>query len=174
MVRVEMGRARLGGPAIKGFDGSKGKGEAVLEKLDAGGVGYTFTFVDMGNPHCVIMVADLDSVDLAAEGPPIENHEFFPNRTNVEFVRSDGPAELTMKVWERGVGETRACGTGACAVAVAACSNGRAESPVVVHLPGGDLEIEVDDDLDVVMTGPAEEIFSGAMSGAFIKRMKEL
>ncbi len=174
MVRVMMGQAVLGGPAIRGFDGTEGGGETVPERLEAAGREYIFTFVDMGNPHCVIATDDLDSVDLEAEGPAIENHELFPNRANVEFMRVDGPAEVTMKVWERGVGETRACGTGACAVAVAACRSGKAQSPMIVHLPGGDLEIEVDDDLNVTMTGPAEEIYSGNMSEEFIKRIKEL
>ncbi|HDY69614.1 MAG TPA: diaminopimelate epimerase [Actinobacteria bacterium] len=174
MVRVKMGRAAVGGSAIRGFDGTAGSSEAVPARLEAAGQEYTFTFVDMGNPHCVIVADDLDSVDLEAEGPAIENHQLFPERANVEFLRVDGPAEVTMKVWERGVGETRACGTGACAVAVAACRSGKARSPMTVHLPGGDLEIEVDDDLNVTMTGPAEEVYSGNMSEGFIKRIKEL
>lgn len=175
-VRVEMGQAALGG--YHSDRGSSKEAEAASSvmpgELSAGGRDYSFTFVDMGNPHCVIAVDDLGLVDLAVEGPPIEEHELFPGRANVEFMRIEGPTELSMKVWERGAGETRACGTGACAVAVAAVGSGEVESPLTVHLPGGDLEIEVDSDFNVVMTGPAEEVYSGKMSEEFVNRIKEL
>ncbi|RJQ45266.1 MAG: diaminopimelate epimerase [Gaiellales bacterium] len=173
-VRVHMGKAKLGGANISGYEGVPGESEAVGERLNAGGDFYEFTFVDMGNPHCIIATADPGAVDLAAIGPAIERHEIFPNRTNVEFIRVDGPSEVTMRVWERGVGETNACGTGACAVAVAAARTQGASSPMTVHLSGGDLEIEVGEDLDVYMTGPAEEIYVGEMSRAFINRLEEL
>ncbi len=166
-VRVEMGQARVGSPGAAG-------GAETRERLDAGGREYLFTFVDMGNPHCVVMTDDLEAVVLEEEGAAIERHQRFPGRTNVEFVRVDGEHELTMRVWERGVGETRACGTGACAAAVAAAVSGAAGTPVTVHLPGGDLEIEVADDLQVVMTGPAEELYSGVIAGDLVKRMEEL
>jgi diaminopimelate epimerase len=89
-------------------------------------------------------------------------------------VRADGPAEITMRVWERGVGETMACGTGACAAAVAAVRLGGIESPVTVHLAGGDLVIAVDDDLEVTMTGPAEAIYEGELSPALVRALEEL
>lgn len=173
-VRVHMGKAKLGGPNIDGYEGVPGESEAVNEKLTAAGDLFQFTFVDMGNPHCVIEADDPAAIDLSRIGAAIEVHDLFPNRTNVEFIRVDKPNEITMRVWERGVGETNACGTGACAVAVAASRVSGAESPMVVHLPGGDLEIEVSDNLDVYMTGPAEEIYVGEMSQAFINQIKEL
>jgi diaminopimelate epimerase len=173
-VRVHMGKARLGGANIEGYDGAAGEGEAVNAEMTVEGDIYQFTFVDMGNPHCIVDTSDPGSIDLGKIGPAIEQHELFPNRTNVEFIKVDSPSEISMRVWERGVGETRACGTGACAVAVAASRTRGAQSPMIVHLPGGDLEIEVSEDLDVYMTGPAEEIYIGEMSKAFIKQIEEL
>jgi diaminopimelate epimerase len=173
-VRVHMGKAKFGGPNIEGFEGVAGESEAVNSELTVGGDIVQFTFVDMGNPHCIINAEDPGAIDLAKIGPAIERHEIFPNRTNVEFVNIENPSEMTMRVWERGVGETRACGTGACAVAVAASRTSGASSPMTVHLPGGDLEIEVSEDLEVYMTGPAEEIYIGEMSEAFIRQIEEL
>lgn len=116
--------------------------------------------VSMGNPHCVFFVDDPDSVDLASVGPAIEHHKFFPQRTNVEFVsiRSDG--SLYQRTWERGSGETLACGSGACAVLVAAASAGLSARNNIVHLRGGDLEISWTEET-VWMTGPARLVFVG-------------
>ncbi|MHB1325068.1 MAG: diaminopimelate epimerase [Thermoleophilia bacterium] len=174
MVRVKMGTARLGSGSIVGYDGESAESEAVGRRLEAEGCEFEFTFVDMGNPHCVIETADLDAIDLETVGPAIENLELFPNRTNVEFMKIVGPSDVAMRVWERGVGETSACGTGACAVAVAAYRTRGIKSPITVHLPGGDLLIEVDLKLDVIMTGPAREVYSGTLSEEFINRLKEL
>lgn len=174
MVRVKMGLAVLGGPGIKGYAGVPGESEALGAWLEAGSSEHQFTFVDMGNPHCVIEVDDLDDIGLELLGPEIENHALFPNRTNVEFMNVLGDSEVEMRVWERGVGETSACGTGACAVAVAAIRSRGVVSPVTVHLPGGDLVIEVDEEMAVVMTGPAEEVYSGTISDELIKKLKEL
>ncbi|MGD9573398.1 MAG: diaminopimelate epimerase, partial [Thermoleophilia bacterium] len=146
-VEVRMGRAVF--PA----------GEA-RERLAVNGDGVEFAEVSMGNPHAVIEHPDPDRV-VATLGPEIETDARFPQRTNVEFVRAEGPSELTMRVWERGVGETLACGTGACAAAVAGVRLGGLASPVTVHLAGGDLEIAVADDLEVTMTGPAERVYRG-------------
>ncbi|MHB1413606.1 MAG: diaminopimelate epimerase [Thermoleophilia bacterium] len=173
-VRVFMGRARLGGAGILGYEGVRGESEAIGVTLEAAGSGHEFTFVSMGNPHCVIEVDRLDDLDLPLLGGAIENHFLFPERTNVEFMRVMGQGEVAMRVWERGVGETNACGTGACAVAVAAIRTRGLNSPVTVHLPGGDLVIEVGEDMEVHMTGPAEEIYSGSLSETFINRIKEL
>lgn len=173
-VRVEMGTARLGGDGIVGFAGVRNESEVINRELQAAGESHTFTFVSMGNPHCVIETRDLDSLDLAAIGPAIENHELFPNRANVEFIKVLGPAEIAMRVWERGVGETQACGTGACAAAVAAFRTRGIRSPMTVHLPGGDLIIEVSAEMDVVMTGPAREIYDGTLAAEFVKHIKEL
>lgn len=120
------------------------------------------TCVSMGNPHAVFFCDDVESVDLQKLGPAIENHAVFPNRTNVHFVQINGPAELTMRTWERGSGITLACGTGACATGVAAVLAGRAGRVCKAHLPGGDLELNwSENDNCVYMTGPATEVFSG-------------
>lgn len=174
VVRVDMGTARLGGPGIIGYKGVPGESEALNIGLEAGGSELEGTYVDMGNPHCVIEVDDIEAIEIAGIGPAIENHKIFPDRANVEFIKVENRNEVSMRVWERGVGETYACGTGACAVAVAACRTRDVESPVTVHLPGGDLIIEVDSDMKVFMTGPAEEIYSGIFSEHFIQELKEL
>lgn len=127
----------------------------------------------MGNPHAVIRHDDPDSV-VAVVGPLVETAGRFPDRTNVEFIRRDGPSEITMRVWERGAGVTMACGTGACAAAVAGVRLDGLVSPVTVHLAGGDLLIEVDDDLRVTMTGPADPIYSGRMSAALMSRLESM
>lgn len=119
---------------------------------------YVHTFVSVGNPHVVIPVDDIDAFPLAEEGPELEHHPWFPERANVEIVERIDEHRIRMRVWERGVGETRACGTGACAVAVAGIVNGTATSPVTVQLPGGELMIEVDDDGVVTMHGPARRL----------------
>ncbi|MBE0429318.1 MAG: diaminopimelate epimerase [Thermoleophilia bacterium] len=173
-VRVHMGQARLGGLHDNGYAGAGGGGETGRLMITAAGRELTTTFVDMGNPHCVIEVDDLENIDMQRLGPAIENHEIFPNRANVEFMQIMGPREVKMRVWERGVGETNACGTGACAVAVAAYRLRGAGSPTTVHLPGGDLLIEVEPGMDVYMTGSAEDIYTGAMSEDFVVKLKGL
>ena len=123
--------------------------------------GRRFTYVSMGNPHAVAFVEDYD-FDWRAEGAVVETGRSFPNRTNVEYVRVVSPTEAEMKVWERGCGETMACGTGACAVAVAGALEDRlAREPVTVHLPGGDLTIHWNDQGRVIMTGPTVEVCRG-------------
>lgn len=134
----------------------------LLEGYDAPLLDYKFTCVSMGNPHAVAFVDDLDKVDLAREGPLYEHNEVFPNRVNTEFVQVIDRNTLKMKVWERGAGATLACGTGACAVAVAASLTGRAERDCTVQLPGGDLQILWDEHNDkCYMTGPANFVFAG-------------
>jgi diaminopimelate epimerase len=135
----------------------------VKAKLEAGGQEFEYTAVSMGNPHCVIFVEDYEALDFERLGPAIEKHPLFPRKTNVEFIRVDSREELTMKVWERGAGPTLACGTGACASAVAAILNGKSERKVTVHLPGGDLLIEWGEDNRVYMTGPAAYVFKGTL-----------
>lgn len=143
------------------------------ERLAVEGAEVEFAEVSMGNPHAVIDHPQPADV-VRRLGPPIEVDARFPQRTNVEFVRADGPSEITMRVWERGVGETMACGTGACAAAVAAVRLGGLTSPVTVHLAGGDLVVAVDDDLEVTMTGPAEPIYEGELSHALVRTLGEL
>lgn len=132
---------------------------AVQQKLEVGSKKFSFTAVSMGNPHCVIFVQDFDSLKWQNLGPEIEVLPLFPKKTNVEFVMVDGYHEITMKVWERGVGPTLACGTGACASVVAGVLEGRINRQVTVHLPGGDLQIEWREDNHVYMSGPATYVF---------------
>ncbi|HEX2504305.1 MAG TPA: diaminopimelate epimerase [Miltoncostaeaceae bacterium] len=159
-VEVRMGRARF--PA----------GE-VRERLRVDGGDVELAEVSMGNPHAIVEHPAPDDV-VGSLGPAIETAARFPDRTNVEFVRAEGPSEITMRVWERGVGETLACGTGACAAAVAAVRLGGLRSPVTVHLAGGDLEVAVDDDLEVTMTGPAVEVYRGTVSSDLARALEEL
>lgn len=140
------------------------QGEPVIgAKLEVEGQEFEFTAVSMGNPHCIIFVEDYEGLDFERLGPAIEKHPLFPRKTNVEFIRVDSREELTMKVWERGAGPTLACGTGACASAVAGVLNGKIERKVKVHLPGGDLQIEWGEDNRVYMTGPATYVFRGVL-----------
>jgi len=143
------------------------------EALRVSGGQVDLTEVSMGNPHAIIEHAQPATV-VGSLGPEIEVARRFPARTNVEFIRLDGPSELTMRVWERGVGETLACGTGACAAAVAAVRLSDLTPPVTVHLKGGDLEIDVDPDLEVTMTGPAAPIYAGELSSSLVARLETL
>lgn len=123
--------------------------------------------VGMGNPHCVFFVADAEAVDLHARGPKVEHHPLFPQATNVEFASPAGPDRLRMRVWERGTGVTLACGSGACATAVAAHLRGLTGRHVTLDLDGGVLEIDWRDD-GVWMTGPTAAVFEGRLSDAFL------
>jgi diaminopimelate epimerase len=117
--------------------------------------------ISMGNPHCVAFVEDLSDQLVHGVGPLIEHHPAFPNRVNAEFVQLVSPQKFNMRVWERGSGETEACGSGACAALVAGVLTGRTEPTATCHLPGGELQLEWRDRKDVYMTGPAVEVFSG-------------
>lgn len=119
------------------------------------------TAVSMGNPHGVIFVDSIEEVPFDQLGPYMERHEMWPDRANIEFAQVLGPENIRMRVWERGTGETLACGTGACATAVAGVLTGRTGKKVTLHLRGGDLKIELADNGHVLMTGPAEEVFQG-------------
>ena len=132
----------------------KDEGEVKLE-------GFTFRKINMGNPHAVTFVEDLTKIDLYSVGPKIENDKHFPNRTNVEFVKIINDKEIEVAVWERGVGETLACGTGACASVVTASLMEKIGRRALVHLPGGDLDIEWSEDQHVLMRGPAQKVFEG-------------
>jgi len=163
-VRVDMGEPRLlrfeipmrGKPDVK----------VIGEPLRVAGKRIEITCVSMGNPHCVVFVDDVDHYPVGKMGPLIENHPKFPARTNVEFVEVINPSEMRVRTWERGVGETLACGTGACASVVAGSLNGKTLRKVTVHLRGGDLNIEWADNNRLLMTGPAEEVFEGKLSAS--------
>jgi diaminopimelate epimerase len=130
--------------------------------LEVPGRTLRVTCVSMGNPHCITYVGEITDEWVLGVGPKVERHPAFPRRTNAEFVRVNRPNDVTVRVWERGSGETLACGTGACAVAVAGVLAGRTQRQVVAHLPGGDLQLHWSEkDNHVYMTGPAVEVFSG-------------
>ncbi len=157
-VRVDMGAAILNGKKIpSAIDGER----VVNFPLEVGGETYGVTLVSMGNPHCVVF-KDPDGLEIENIGKQFENHSVFPDRVNTEFVKVLARNKLKMRVWERGSGETFACGTGACAVAVAAVLNGYCDknAEITVKLPGGDLKIVYTDET-VFMTGPATLVFTG-------------
>ena len=139
------------------------EGDSVVDKpIEVDGITYNMTCVSMGNPHTVVYVDDVKGLNLEKIGPGFENHKVFPNRVNTEFVRVIDRKTAEMRVWERGSGETLACGTGACAVAVSSILNGLTEDTVIVKLLGGDLLIEWDREKDIVyMTGAATTVFDG-------------
>ena len=132
----------------------KDGGEVVLQ-------GFKFRKISIGNPHAVALVDDLSSIDLAEIGPIIEMNSHFPNRTNVEFIKILNDKEIKVLVWERGAGETLACGTGACASMAAASLSGMVGKRAIVHLPGGDLDIELSEENHILMRGSAESVFEG-------------
>lgn len=160
LVKVDMGQPILEPEKIP--VASKGS-RVVDEPLLVDGKEYRMTCVSMGNPHAVIFVdEDVKNLPLEKIGPSFENHTCFPKRVNTEFVRVIDRHTAEMRVWERGSGETLACGTGTCAVAVACVLNGLTEDAITVHLLGGDLYIEWDREKNTVyMTGPAEVVFDG-------------
>lgn len=133
----------------------------VNQSLSVGGRDLSVTCVSMGNPHCVTFVDQITDEWVLGIGPQIERHPAFPRRVNAEFIQVLSPGEFNMRVWERGSGETQACGTGACASCVAGVLAGLTERKVLAHLPGGDLELEWAETGEVYLTGPAVEVFSG-------------
>ncbi len=157
-VKVDMGEPRLERRLIP-MEGPPGR--VVNDPVTLDGSTYNVTCVSMGNPHCVIFVNDVSTVPLAEIGPAMETHPLFPRKTNVEFVQVLNRGEVNMRVWERGAGETLACGTGACATGVACVLNNLTGREITVHLAGGDLIIEWAEDNHVYMTGPAEYVFNG-------------
>lgn len=158
-VRVDMGEPSFLPQSIPVI----AEGEAVINApISVGGKDWNMTCVSMGNPHAVIFTEDVGNFPLETYGPLFENHERFPKRTNTEFVQVVSREEAIMRVWERGSAETWACGTGTCATVVACILNGLTDRKVLVHLLGGDLVIEWDEETNhVFMTGPATEVFSG-------------
>ena len=156
-VRVDMGAPTLERSKIP----MVGAGMCVNEDLQVNGEHYNVACLSVGNPHCVIFVDSVDDFPVEQVGPRIENHKLFPKRTNVEFAQVLNRNELKVRVWERGCGETFACGTGACAAVVAGNMLGKVDSTVRVHLVGGDLEVEYAERL--FLSGAAEKVFEGKM-----------
>jgi len=156
-VRVDMGKPRLQRAEIP----MTGSEQAIAVPLEIAGLQLEITCVSMGNPHAIVFVADVEQFPVARVGKLVEEHPWFPMRVNVEFVQVVSPTEVIQRTWERGSGETLACGTGASAVAVAGVLTGRTERRILNHLRGGDLELEWLESGEVMMTGPAVEVFSG-------------
>lgn len=137
----------------------------INEPIEANGEVYYMTCVSMGNPHAVIFVENTETFPLEIIGPILESHPVFPKKANIEFVQVLDDGQVNMRVWERGTGETLACGTGACAVAMACILNGKTKKEVIVHLLGGDLKILYDEKENVIyMTGPAVTVFDGVIN----------
>lgn len=159
LITVNMGSPELVPDKIPVISDSK---RVVDEPIEVGGTTYKMTCVSMGNPHCIVFVEDTASFPLETVGPLFENHERFPKRVNTEFIQLLDCKTVNMRVWERGSGETLACGTGACASAVACILNGLTEDEITLHLLGGDLIVRWDQEKNLVyMTGPARVVFDG-------------
>lgn len=160
-------RVNMGAPVLRSSDIPviSDKEECIDEEIAVNGEKYKMTCVSMGNPHAVIFMEEIANLDLEKIGPLFENHKCFPNRTNTEFVKILDRNTVEMRVWERGTGETLACGTGACAVVTACILNGLTAQEVTVKLLGGELNIRWDrDNNQIFMTGPAETVFDGEMT----------
>jgi diaminopimelate epimerase len=164
---VDMGRAST---VSKDFPSGGEDGRGTLE---AGGRSWEFQHVSIGNPQCAIVVGEeLDELDLSEIGPGIEGHELFPNRTNVSFLAIEG-SRVRARIFERGVGETLSSGTGASGAAVTAFLRG-SESPLVVELEGGELQVAISEDLDVQLDGWAEPVFTGELTPELLQALAEL
>lgn len=160
-------RVNMGAPVLRSGDIPviSDKEECINEEIAVNGEKFKMTCVSMGNPHAVIFMEEIANLDLEKIGPLFENHKCFPNRTNTEFVKILDRNTVEMRVWERGTGETLACGTGACAVVTACILNGLTAQEVTVKLLGGELNIRWDrENNQIFMTGPAETVFDGEMT----------
>jgi diaminopimelate epimerase len=162
--RVERVRVAMGEPGLTRaslpMTGPAAE-HAMAVPLEVAGYQLALNCVSMGNPHAVVYVDDVEQFPVTRVGPLIERHDWFPQRTNVEFVQVLNPQEVIQRTWERGAGETLACGTGAAAVTVAGILTGRTGRSIINHLRGGDLQMEWPEGGQVLMTGPAVEVFSG-------------
>ena len=162
--KVSQVKVAMGAPILKASQiPIRTKREQAIDMpMEVNGREYRITGVSMGNPHAVVYVDDVAGFDIEKWGPGFEKHPLFPDRINTEFCKVTDPQTIQMRVWERGAGETMACGTGACAAAVSSILNGYTKEQVTVRLLGGDLTIFWDREEDqVYMTGPAVEVFSG-------------
>ena len=168
--RITRARVSMGMPIFTPNDipvklesvGEYGSGPVLEYPIQMDGYDLPLSFVSMGNPHAVTFIdTPVAEFPLQIVGPKMEHHSIFPNRINFEIVNVDSPAHLTARVWERGSGETLACGTGACGIAVASMLNGHSKDTVDISLPGGTLKVDWDGQGEVYLEGPAEEVFSG-------------
>jgi diaminopimelate epimerase len=161
-VEVDMGMPEFSGDDLPAINDTSDSGEVSIVMED--GKELAAVCLSMGNPHCVLFIEDVDEAPVSLLGRTLEMHHIFPNRTNVEFAQLTGPNHLLLRVWERGVGETAACGTGACAAFAAAIHTGQGESPMTVKLRGGDLKLRLDQHGHIHMTGPAVQVFQGELN----------
>jgi len=167
--RVDRVRVDMGAPILQRAQiPVSGDGDPLNVRLQVGEHQLDLACVSMGNPHAIVFVDSIEAVPFELLGPAVETNALFPARTNVEFTQILNDHEVRVRVWERGVGETMACGTGACATAVATNLRGRTGRAVAVHLPGGTLDIEWGADDRVAMTGPAEESFEGELGARLL------
>lgn len=158
-VKVNMGAPELDAKKVPVKSAME---RSVDEPITVNGKEYRMTCVSMGNPHAVVFMENIAKLDIASIGPLFENHEVFPNRTNTEFVEVVDRTHVNMRVWERGTGETLACGTGCCATVAACVLNGLTEDEVTVRVLGGEIDIRWDRNKNLIyMTGPAETVFEG-------------
>ena len=172
LIQVDMGKAILEPEKIP----VDYKSERFIDiPVEVNGKNYNLTCVSMGNPHAVLFTENIADLELEKIGPYFENHKLFPDRINTEFIEVVDEHTLNMRVWERGSGETFACGTGACASAVASVLNNycKHDEEILIHLRGGDLRITYKSDETVMMTGPAEFICDGTVDDKYINEMKE-
>ena len=167
-ITVEMGTATFLSERIPVTGPAR---EVVNEYLDVDGQRLTITAVSVGNPHCVVFVPQLEEVELQRMGPLLEHHPIFPSRTNVQFAEVKSRKRVAILIWERGAGHTLASGSSACAVAAAAVRKGIADRDLTIAMQGGDLQISVGPDWSIRMSGPAEEVYSGTFSDAFLERL---
>lgn len=169
LITVDMGKASFDSEDIPVVGKKR---EVVKEEIRVNGDILEFTAVTVGNPHCVIFFDKLDDNLIHKLGPMLENHELFPNRTNVQFAQVVSASEVKALIWERGAGYTLASGSSSCAIASASVKNGLTDKKLSVIMPGGILSIEVNDDWTLRMKGPAEQVFEGTFSQEAIKRIQ--
>ncbi len=162
---VDMGLPEL----VRGRIPMLGEGDPLDEEIQVGAGTARVTCLSMGNPHCVLFVDDVETAEVSGLGPELEVHGLFPERTNVEFAQVLDDTHMCLRVWERGVGETLACGTGACAAFVAAQRRGLAGTEMTVTLPGGDLRLRLGGGGHVMMLGPAVEVYRGCVSEEWLR-----
>ena len=168
LIRINMGKVTFISNEIPVAGESR---EVVNEALDVNGVDFKVTCLSIGNPHCVIPMEEVTEERARAIGPFVENHEMFPNRINLQILKVVDRANIDIRIWERGAGYTLASGSSSCAAACAAHKLGLVDNDITVHMPGGELHIEIADDGEVFMTGPVEGTFEGTFHADLIKRI---